>query len=502
MNEIEALQAELNGSIAEFKAIGEKLTDPNYEATADERSRFDELDRAIAAGQEKIEAIRTKMETDSERSARLNRLKEVKGWEEKIKEAHFRTPNDNGLYRGADFDNDYNAALACWARIGENGEAPDEREVMAMKRLGVNSASDNFKITDPRVQKSYARHLKNHYDAMASKGLTKATVEVNDEFMASAETDAWDSRVPDRAGYLNRMPEVLATLETNMVSYGGILQAPVTIMVTPHYEDVEETYTDDESRAGRQIGESSTIGTTKTPKVKKIVWKAYDFTSDDILVNNRQLMRSRNNLPPHISKLLGMRLGRAFATAFTTGTGANNPMGIVTAIVAATSYLETAASTTFAYDDLVNLETGLLDPFYWEFRPGIAFAGHPRMLNLLRKLTTGTGEEKLKIGREDNTGRKTVFEKPIYWLNEMQGPAASTYALTAGHYFLLYGDFSQFVIRRAGGGTLELNRGVEMIVDETTNRRTRQTIYTALMTVDSQIRNYGTAPLGALKVKA
>lgn len=500
--EFDTLKADVDAKIAEFKSLGEKITTGEYEPTAEERERFDALDTEIRDGQKKLDEVRAKMETESERAARLNRLKEVGELKAKIDEFHFRTPNDNGLYRGADMDSDFSCAIAAWARVGEGGDIADEREVLAMKRLGVNSANDHFKITDTRVQRAYARHLKNHYAQLNTKGITQATVEVHEEFLVSAETDALDSRVPDRAGYLNRMPELLASLETNMVSYGGILQAPVTIMVTPHYEDVEEVYGDDSSRTGRQIGEASTIGTTKNPSFGKIVWKAYDYTSDDILVNNRQLQRSRYNLPPYIGVLLGERLGRAFGTAFTTGSGANTPMGVTTAITAASSTIEGGTSTTLVYDDLVNLETGKLDPMYWGMGPGIAFAGHPRLLNLLRKLSTGTGEEKLKIGREENTRRNTIFEKPIYWFNEMQGPAASTYALTAAHMILLYGDFSKFVIRRAGGGTLELQRGVDMIVDETTNRRTRQTIFTAIMTVDSQLRNYGTCPLAGLTVKA
>lgn len=490
MNEIEALQAELNGSIAEFKAIGEKLTDPNYEATADERSRFDELDRAIAAGQEKIEAIRTKMETDSERSARLNRLKEVTSWKEKIDEEAFRRPNQDADFRGADMDSDLNVALAAWARFGCAAVdcSVSEQEFAAGRRLGVNVAAGEFRVANPQIRAAAARQLQATYAVARGQRLTAANV-VLDGYSASSSTDALDSRVPDRAGYLNRGSEVLNTLEMNMIAYGGILQSPVTIMVTDHYEDVVETYGDDSTRSGRQIGEGQTIGATNNPSFATITWKHYTFTSDDILVNNMQLERSRYALPSYIPTWLGERLGRVTGTKCTTGTGAVTPMGIQTATTAGGTYVTTAASPTIAYNDLVDLQH-VLDPIYWN-APGTGWMMHPKVLPLLKKIKDGQGLPILNLGKE-GSGVATLLGQSIYWNNDMTSPSSGTW--TSGDKAIIYGQFPRFVIRRAGGGVPVFIR------DETTGRRTLQTYFTALMYMDSQLRDYGANPLAEMRI--
>jgi len=489
MNELEALQAEISGKIADFKAIGEKLADPSYEATADDRSRFDELDREIAAGREKIDGIRAKMETDSERAARMNRVKDVASWEEKIKETAFRRPNQDSDFRGNEANNDMAIALSAWHRLGHGSpEQPTAIEVAAGRRLGINIASGRFEVTNRDVLRAQARNLRDFYRGLNSSGASDARVEFDDGFHA-AETDGLDSRVPERAGYTNRPVEFLNTLEMNMVAYGGILRAPVTIMITDHYEDVVETYGDDTTHTGRQIGEGQTIGTTLTPSFANLTFKAWDFTSDDIPVTNRQLERSRFALPSYIAVMLGERLGRIQGSTLTTGTGANTPYGLLTACTDGGSYVTSATSPTVVYNDLVDLQHKL-DPVYWN-APGCGFMAHPTMLPYLKKIKDGQGLPILDLGKEGSR-TKTLLGDPIYWNNSMTSTTAG--AWVSGDKAIIWGMFPRYVVRRAGGGMPRLIR------DETTNRRTDGTIFTALINFDGKLRDYGANPFAELRV--
>lgn len=495
MNELDAIKAEFNTAHDEFKSLTAKITAEGYEATAEEKSRFDELEAGLKAKKDQIESIIARSESEADRNERLNRAKALGEMKTKIDDYNFRRPNEAADFRGQEYGNDLGTAMAAWGRFGCSGAeaAATMDELNAGKRLGLNIASGEFKVTNPDVLQAYAGHLKNLYGEMNKSGRTAANVQLEGYY--AADTDALDSRIPERAGYLNRPPEFLNTLEMNMVAFGGILQAPITIMVTDHYEDVIETYGDDTTHTGRQIGEGQTIGATLTPNFANITWKSYDFTSDDIPVSNRQLDRSRFGLPAYIAQMLGERLGRIQGTVFTTGTGAVTPQGILTACTAGGSYYETAGSLAIAYSDLLRLRT-VLDPiFYQGFGPNLGWMAHPRTLTLLQEISTGTGEAKLKIG-EENGPQNVMLGQRIYWNNAMTGPNATTYAWTAADKAIIYGDFSRFVVRRAGGGMPILIR------DETTNRRSLGTIFTALMNFDSRLRDYGANPLAELRIKA
>lgn len=490
MNELEALKAELAPLNAEYVSLGNTITADKYEPTAEETAKFDELHGKVTSLQEKISGIQSKMGSEREKNDRLNHFKAVRETQAKIDEFTYRAPNDEATYRGADQNQDFAVALAAWSHLGCVGADVNvtQAEVDAGRRLGVNVAATQFRITNPDVLRSATRGLARTYARFNSQGISKATLMMENDYLG-AETDAMDSRVPERAGYLNRYPEVLSTLEMNMVAYGGILTAPITIMVTEHYEDVIESYGDDTTHSGRQIGEGQTIGTTLNPNFGNITWKAWDYTSDDILVNNRQLERSRYNLPSYIPTWLGVRLGRIQGTDLTTGTGANKPQGILTASTAMGTYTTSAVTAVVGYDDLVNTQAQL-DPAMWNL-PSTGWMMHPKALPLLKLIKDGIGNPILNLGKEGSR-IATLMGDPIYWNNAMTAPTSGAWVTT--NKAAIHGDLSRYVVRRAGGGIPVLIR------DETTNRRTLQTIFTALINLDGRVRDYGTNPFGELRV--
>lgn len=494
MNELDALKAEANAALAELKAHGATITADGYEPTAEDKAKFDDLEKSVKTKQEAIAAIQAKSESESDRNERLNRLKKLGEFQTKLDDFNYRSPNEESDFARADQDKDLGIAMSAWGRFGcqSGGFSVSAEEAEAGKRLGVNIAAGEFRVTNPDILRANARQIRTIYANAASAGMTRATVQLEDEYLA-ADTDALDSRVPERAGYLNRPTEFLNTLEMNMIAYGGILAAPITIMITDHYEDVVETYGDDTTHTGRQIGEAQTIGTTLTPNFANITWKSWDFTSDDIPVMNRQLERSRFALPTYIAQMLGERLGRVQGTKFTTGTGANTPQGIVVACTAGGTSVTTAASLVIGFDDVTDLQYAL-DPIYWG-APGSGYMMNPKVLPLLKKIKDGNGNPIFQLGKEGAArSQATLNGDPIYWNNDMTAPVAG--AWTAADKAMLYGQYSRFVVRRGGGGMPVLIR------DETTNRRTLGTIFTALMNFDSRLRDYGANPLAELRIKA
>jgi HK97 family phage major capsid protein len=295
---------------------------------------------------------------------------------------------------------------------------------------------------------------------------------------APDNTPYLDSRVPDGAGILNGPQLFFAGLERNVISYGGVLNSSVTIRTVPGYQTQTQNFADDQAE-GRQIGEGRPIGVPKNPTFGDISWGAWDYTSDDVIVTERQLEMSQYNLSGLISDIQGERLGRILARKFTWGKGAGEPLGIVEAAKRGGKLVTSVANNALSNDDLVDLQF-VVDQAFAD-GPGVGYMMHPTTLGMLMKAKDLQGRPYFNIGQEESqtgirTRRRTLNGYPVYLNYQMPVWAAAAVAV------ILFGDISKYEVVRRGTGAPRLIR------DDTTLRRELKTIFTTILTADANLR--------------
>lgn len=180
---------------------------------------------------------------------------------------------------------------------------------------------------------------------------------------------------------------------------------------------------------------------------------AFKFSSDAILVPNELLEDEDVGLEGVIDYQLAERLGRIMNTYFTTGTGSSQPNGVVTASAAGKV---AASATAFTRAEIIDLIHSV-DRAY-RMGPKVGLMMHDTVLAAIRKLALGTGDAtplyqiSARAGEPDRVEGHQIFVN-----NDM----ASTLAIDAK--VMLFGDFSKFIVRKAGG--IRMFRLVERYAD-------------------------------------
>lgn len=297
----------------------------------------------------------------------------------------------------------------------------------------------------------------------------------------------------DRAEYVQRalgttsasiggalIPEGFVTqLEVNMLAYSGILQV-ADILRTDSGNDLPWPTADDTSNTGAILGESSDASTAADPSFSQVVFGAWKFWSKMVKVPTELLEDSAFDLASYLPAALGERLGRALNSKCTTGDGASEPNGVVTA---ATLGKTTASSTAITAGELIELFHSVDNAY----RGNASWMMNDAIAMQVRLLKDG--------------------QSRYYWLDNPAGPFASTImgravtinsamdsAMTATKKVILFGDFSKYKIRLVRA--TRLKRLVERYADYD------QEGYVAFLRADGNLLDAGTAPIKYLQMKA
>lgn len=279
---------------------------------------------------------------------------------------------------------------------------------------------------------------------------------------------------------------LLSAIEVNLLHYGAVRQLAETI-ATGSGEPLAWPTFDDTSNEGRQLPENTTAddnagtGTSgdggPNPAFGKTVWGAYKRTSDTILVPYELMEDTVINIVAIIGAALGERYSRGTNRVFTTGTGANEPQGVVTG---ATLGVTAAGAAVITADEVIDLEHSV-DVAY---RQNASYMMHDLVLAHLRKLkAAGSGEYLWMSGF--NSGAPDLLNNRPYSVNNHMATLATT------NRTLLFGDFSRYKIRRAG--TLRVYRLEERY------RNKDQDGFVLFGREDGGILNSGTAPIKYLQ---
>lgn len=195
--------------------------------------------------------------------------------------------------------------------------------------------------------------------------------------------------------------------------------------------------TDSTSEEGEIVGQNASVTTGETT-VGQASLDVYKYSSKSIALPFELLQDSMFNIEEYIVTLLRLRLGRIQNRHHTVGTGTAQPRGIVTASTAG-KVGATGQTTTFTYDDLVDLEHSV-DPFY---RAAARWMMHDDALKSARKIKDSNQRPIFVPGYEQgNPGGAPdrLLGREIVLNQHMAAPAANAKSL-------LYGDFSKYLIR-------------------------------------------------------
>lgn len=145
-----------------------------------------------------------------------------------------------------------------------------------------------------------------------------------------------------------------------------------------------------------------------------------------------------------IARLLGRRLGKLANQKLTVGTGTNEPNGVVTAASAGNT---AASQTALAFDEFIALEHSV-DPAY---RASASYMLHDTTVEAVRKLKDGDGNYLWTMGNVQN-GVPSTINGRAYRVNQAMPTVA------AGTSPVLFGDFSEYYVRRVGSPVMGVMR--------------------------------------------
>lgn len=163
-----------------------------------------------------------------------------------------------------------------------------------------------------------------------------------------------------------------------------------------------------------------------------------------------EALEDEANVTAEVGRLLAGGKQDLEASAFITGSGTNQPTGIVTALTGGASVLPAAADDTFALVDVYAAQ-GALPARY---RANASWLANNLIYNLVRQLDASNGSAGTGLWSQLTTDRPpTLLGRPAYEAETMDGTVTTTG--TTANYVLLFGDFSNFVITDRVGMTTE-----------------------------------------------
>lgn len=188
---------------------------------------------------------------------------------------------------------------------------------------------------------------------------------------------------------------------------------------------------------GEIVGQNTAVSKQDTVFGQASV-DVYKYSSKSIAVPFELLQDSFIDIEAYIKNLLRLRLGRIQNRHQTVGTGAAQPMGLVTAS-ASGKIGATGQATSVTYDDLVDLEHSV-DPIY---RQGAGWMFHDNTLQALRKMKDTNGRPIFVPGYEQGNpgGAPDRLLGRAITINQNMA------AMAANAKSILYGDFSKYLIR-------------------------------------------------------
>lgn len=234
-------------------------------------------------------------------------------------------------------------------------------------------------------------------------------------------------------------------LVAHLIETSAIMQAGATVLNTTSGEVVQVPKTTAHSSASI-VAEAAPIGESD-PAFGQVELGAYKYGT--LIQVSRELLTDTGvDLEGYLAMQAGRALGNAFGAHAITGTGSGQPRGVVTDATVGKQG-PTGTATTFGDQSAVGQGADLLiDLFHSVISPYRMSTACRWMMNdvtagTVRKIKTTEGQyiwqPSVIAGQPD-----TILGKPVLTDPNVATPAASAKSV-------IFGDFSQYFIRLAGG---------------------------------------------------
>ena len=238
-------------------------------------------------------------------------------------------------------------------------------------------------------------------------------------------------------------------LEIKLKAFGG-MRRNARVITTASGNTLQWPTMDDTTNTGAWLAVNAAVP-QQNPAFGQVPFTSNLATSQQVLVPVQLLQDSAFDVEEVLSDAFAIRLGRVTNLAYTLGTGAGQPSGLIPAITnivvpAGGSVNSGNVGDTYAVSigtpDLDNL-IAALDPAY---RPGAKFMANQKTYDTLRKLLDKYGHP---IWQASLASKEpdTLVGYPYDWNQDM-----ATIALSAKT--VVFGNFTKYVIRDVLGITM------------------------------------------------
>lgn len=276
------------------------------------------------------------------------------------------------------------------------------------------------------------------------RSILKRGVEVKAEFRAQTTTGGGGT-----AGGYTIPTELSDQMVRSMKAWGPMYDDDIcTVVTTAAGNPIILPTVDDTAVAA----EKHTEGTALTDDGGKDVTfgkkqlEAYAYDTEFVRFSFELAADSIFNMEQLLGSLLGERLGRIANLQLTTGGGATDPNGIVTASSLGKT---SAAAAAVTYDELIDLVHSV-DPAYRQ-SPKVRFMFNDLTLAAVRKLKDGDGRYIWTAGDVQNGVPGTILGYR-YSINQAMDNIAT------GKKSMLFGDFGKYFVRKVGSPVIGVLR--------------------------------------------
>lgn len=234
-------------------------------------------------------------------------------------------------------------------------------------------------------------------------------------------------------------------LVAHLIETSAVLQTGPTMLRTASGEQIQVPKTTAHSSAAI-VTEGSAIAASD-PAFGQMALGAYKYGC--LIQVSRELLDDTGvDLEGYLSMQAGRALGNAFGAHMVTGTGTGQPTGVITAATLGVTGA-TGSSTGFGNqatvgagaDSLISLFYSVIAPY--RNSPSAAWLVKDSTMGTLRSIKSTTGEYLVQGGLVGGTA-ETIMGKPVY--TDPNVPAVGVSAKS-----VVFGDFSQYFVRLAGG---------------------------------------------------
>ena len=191
------------------------------------------------------------------------------------------------------------------------------------------------------------------------------------------------------------------------------------------------------------VSEGADAQTGSTDKTfANVQFDAYNYASGFIRVSKQLLVDSAFNFQMLLEDNMTLRMFRGVGEHLTTGTGTNQPRGVVTAT---TQNQAAAAAAAISRQDLVNLQHTVDRAYRISQRPNVGFMLNDDTLKAIKLLAIGSGDDRPLWQPSMRDGEPSTIEGFRYFVNPYIADIGTT------NISALFGDFSRYIARNITG---------------------------------------------------